>query len=266
MKNEAPITAVQPNEVKETTRFIIIHGDKGGVGKSFVAQAVADFLSNRDEKVAIIDADTRNPDVSRMFSASIPCIQANLRSGNGWMDVMDFVINHPGHTILMNTPAGIGEYMKADMESFVSFLKEQDAAVEMELWWTMNIQHDSVNLYQEAYKSYGHYFARQRVICNLHFANGDSSQQGPFFLWNESTLRTKIEKSGGKTIYFPGLHLRVVAKIFAPGVIMPFSEAMDAAVGETVGLQHSERWKLQEWLKNVSDRLAPAFDTQPETV
>lgn len=251
------------SSAKETTRFIIVHGDKGGVGKSFVAQAAADFLSYRGQKVAVIDADTRNPDVSRMFANTIPCAQANLRSSNGWMDVMDFVVEHPGYTIIMNTPAGIGEYMKSDMESFVRFLEGQDVSVEMELWWTMNIQHDSVNLFNEAYKNYGHFFARQRVICNLHFSNGDESSQGPFFLWHESPLRTKIEKNDGMTIFFPGLHLRVVGKLFAPAVIMPFSHAIDAAAGEAVGLSHSERWKLQEWIKNVGDRLEQAFNLKP---
>lgn len=260
MKKE--LSAAESGAAKLVTRFIIIHGDKGGVGKSTVAQAVADFLANRKDKVAIIEADTRNPDVSRMFETTVPCTQVNLRSTNGWMDVMDFVMKHPGYTIILNTPAGIGEHMKSDMESFVSFLKDQEVSVEMELWWTMNIQHDSVNLYQEAYKNYGHFFARQLVICNLHFANGDKSPQGPFMLWNESPLRTKIEKTGGKTIYFPGLHLRVVSKIFAPGSIMPFSHAIDAAVGEAVGLSHSERWKLQDWLNNVAIELTPVFDEQ----
>lgn len=247
----------------KVTRFIIVHGDKGGVGKSFVAQAIADFLSSRGDQVAIIDADTQNPDVSRMFAKSIPCAQANVRSENGWMDVMDFVVNHPGYTIIMNTPAGIGEYMKADMTSFSNFLEGQETPVQMELWWTMNIQHDSVNLLNEANKEYGQHFARLRVVCNLHFANGDKSQQGPFFLWNESPLRTKIEKNNGMTLFFPGLHLRVVAKLFAPGNSMPFADAVDSASGEALNLEHSERWKLQQWLADIKKLLAPAFEAMP---
>lgn len=247
---------------REVTRFVIVHGDKGGVGKSMVAQAIADFLLARGDKVAVIDADTQNPDVSRMFGKSIPCAQANVRSENGWMDVMDFVVQHPGHTIIMNTPAGIGEYMKADMESFSSFLKDQDTPVEMELWWTMNIQHDSVNLLNEANNAYGTHFSRLRVVCNLHFANGDQSQQGPFFLWNESPLRTRIEKHNGMTIYFPGLHLRVVAKLFAPGKSIPFSDAADSALGEDVGLEQSERWKLGKWIKDVGLLMASAFPVE----
>ena len=241
------------------SRFIIVHGDKGGVGKSFVAQALADYLLSQNEPVAIIDADTANPDVSRMFDKYVPCAQADVRSETGWMDVMDFVIKHRGSTIIMNTPAGIGEYMKADMTSFTEFLANQEIPVEMELWWTMNVQHDSVNLLSKANDAYGQFFKRLRVVCNLHFANGDKSAQGPFLLWNESTLRTSIEKNNGMTIFFPGLHVRVVQKLFTPGKIMPFSYAEDAATGEQVGLENSERWKLSQWRNDINKLMKPAF-------
>jgi len=242
-----------------TTRFIVIHGDKGGVGKSMVAQALVDYLITEGEKVAIIESDTQNPDVARMFDKIVPIAHSNVRSENGWMDVMDFVMKHPGHNIIMNTPAGIGEYMKADMTSFAEFLKLQDNPVEMEMWWTMNVQHDSVNLLNEAYKSYGQFFSKVRVVCNLHFANGDKTQDGPFFLWNESPLRTQLEKKNGMTIYFPGLNLRVVAKLFTPGKMMPFSHAADTALGEAVDLGHSERWKLATWISDCKKLFAPAF-------
>ena len=240
-------------------RFILVHGDKGGVGKSFVAQAIADYLLDRGERVAVIDADTANPDVSRMFASYVPAAEANVRSENGWMDVMDFVLKHRGHTIIMNTPAGIGEFMKQDMASFTEFLRDQDAPIEMELWWTLNLQHDSVNLLAKANDAYGQYFTRIRVVCNLHFAGGNKDHDGPFLLWNESSLKTRMEKANGMTIYFPGLHVRVVQKVFAPDKIMPFSMAQDAALGEAVGLEQSERWKLNKWRSEVKTLMEPAF-------
>lgn len=241
------------------TKMLIVLGDKGGVGKSFVAQALADYCKTKGERVAILESDTRNPDVSRMFNGLVPYAQTNVRSENGWMDVMDFVTKHPGYTIIMNTPAGIGEYMKNDMASFAQFLDAQPQPVELEMWWTMNVQHDSVNLLNEAYKSYGKYFKRVRVVCNLHFSNGDKSEHGPFFLWHESPLRGEIERKGGQTIHFPGLHLRVVSKLFVPDVIMPFSDAADGTLGEDVKLEISERWKLNQWLGEVKEVFGPAF-------
>ena len=41
---------------------------------------------------------------------------------------------------------------------------------------------------------------------------------------------------------------------------MPFYEAMDAAIGESVGLAHSERWKLQTWIDDTNSVLLPLFD------
>lgn len=247
-------------EIKKKSRFIVVHGDKGGVGKSMTAQALANFLTDKGEKVAVIDADTSNPDFSKMFDDTLPSAQADLRSDIGWMDVVDFVVKYPDHTVILDTPGGIGDYMKKDVESFSKFLADQDVPVEMELWWVMNVQHNSVNLLDKALNAYGRHFKKIRVVCNLHFANGDKSTQGPFFLWNESQLRANVEKTGGLTLFLPGLHLRVVSKIFTPGNIIPFSEAADAAAGEKVGLETSERWKLGQWIEDVKQLFTPAFE------
>lgn len=261
-KTKAP--SFQTGDASTTpARFIIVGGDKGGVGKSFLAQALADFLLERKEGLAIIDADTANPDVLRMFEKYVPCCLANVRSENGWMDVMDFVIRHPGETIIMNTPQGIGEYMRADMTSFSEFLAAEDVPVQMELWWTMNVGHDSVNLLAKANEAYGQFFERIRVVCNLHFANGDKTDQGPFMLWHESPLRTRIEKNNGMTLFFPGLHVRVVKKLFAPLHTMPFGHAEDASTGEAIGLEASERWKLTQWRNDIKKLMSPAFATEP---
>jgi hypothetical protein len=257
MTAKADIKVPAPQVTQQlTTRFIIAHGDKGGVGKSMVARALVDYLHNQGEKVAIIDTDTQNPDVFRMFKGSVEASMANIREENGWMDVMDFVMAHPGYTFIMNTPAGIGEYMKADLVSFANFLSKQESPVEMELWWTMNGDHDSVNLFSKAYEKYGQFFSRVRVLCNLHFTDGN---QNSYVLWNESPLRTRLEKSGGLTMFFPGLNIRVVTKLFNPDVIIPFSQAADTVAGEKVGLGPAEIWKLDSWLSEVAALFGAAF-------
>jgi NUBPL iron-transfer P-loop NTPase len=258
-KNSSPVSAT---ELTARPRFIVVHGEKGGVGKSFVSLALADYLSSTGTKVAVLDADTSNPDVSRMFANSAPCAQVNISNENGWMDIVDFVVKHPSHTIVMNTPAGADKHIFTHLPHFANFLAEQESPVDMELWWTMNLQHDSVNQLNSANNAYGKYFKQVRIICNLHFANGDKDQ---FFLWQESPLRTKIENNLGVTVYFPGLHLRVVGKVFTPGKSMPFSDAADAAAGEKVGLEYSERWKLQQWLTDVKNLFQPLLQNPVAT-
>ncbi len=262
-----PDTAVPQAVIKKVhTRIILVHGDKGGVGKSITAMALADYFLGGGGQVAVVDADTQNPDVSRMFDGSMPVAQVNLREENGWMDLTDFVTQHQGFTIILNTPAGIGEYMKTHLAEFAHYLQGLEQSAEIELWWTMNVHHDSVNLLSEAYKYYGMHFARIRVVCNLHFANGNASEDGPFLLWFNSPLRNQLEKKGGMTIAFPGLHIRVVAKMFAPGRSIPFSQAVDAVLGENLEFLPSERHKLQFWQVATKALFDSAFGKQAEAV
>ncbi len=253
--------SADPSKLK--TRIVIVHGDKGGVGKSIVGQAIANLLCSRGDKCAVIDADTANPDVSRMFEKNIPSIRTNIRLENGWMTVLDFVMANQGSTIVLNTPAGVGDYMKDDLRSLMTFFKREEIDVEMDLWWVMNHGHDSVNLLRKAIDAYGGYFNRLRVVCNLHFSDGKIE---PFFLWNESPFKVSLEKANCETIYFPGLNLRAAGKVFVPSKIMPFFEAVDAGLGEALGLEHSERWKLQEWLQETNRVLSPTFATKSPAV
>lgn len=245
---------------QEITRLIIVGGDKGGVGKSVTAQALIDYLRRRGVPVAAIDADTRNPDVERMFSQSgdVKCLLSNLRSkAGGWMDVMDFIMDNIGYTIVMNTPAGAGEYLAQDIPPIAKFMAEMETPSEMELWWTMNHGHDSFNLLEVAHSEYSNHFKRICVVCNLFFTDGNRT---PYFKWQESNLKKVIEKKGGSTIYLPGLHGRVTDKLFNPKTILPFSDAIDAAIGEQLDFMHSERVKLKQWVDDVEVIFDPLFE------
>jgi hypothetical protein len=215
-----------------------------------------DYLTERGENVVVIEADTSNPDVARMFEKNLPCYHVDLSTENGWMDLMDAVIKHAGHTFVMSTPGGAGVHLKKHLPSFVSFLKQHKTPMSMELWWAMNPQHDSVNLLGEAIDNYGEHFAKVRVILNLHFSDNNASS---YFLWEESPLRTRLEKQGAVTLHLEGLHLRVVTKLFDPTRIMPFADAADAALGEKVGLSESERFKLSYWRDRQATLFGRAF-------
>src|SRR5260363_121572 len=71
---------------------ILFHGDKGGVGKSWTCSIFLDWLVKCKLPVTLVDGDTRNPDVSRMFSDLMPTLNANLRIHDGWMDLTDFMM------------------------------------------------------------------------------------------------------------------------------------------------------------------------------
>lgn len=240
------------------TRIIISDGGKGGVGKSMIAAAITDYLRVSGKQVALIEADTQNPDVSRMYGDRLQSIDADLRSVNGWMSVMDFIAEHPGYDIVINTPAGIGDHFKQNISRLSDFLKSLDVPTEMDLWWTLGLLPDSVNLLNVAYDSYGKHFKRIRIVRNL-YNSQTLKDEGAFIFWDESPLKSKLEKVGGLTVNFPPITTRVLGKLIAPETVMPYSEACDAGNGESLGLSHSERFSLNAWFKDVGFALEPAL-------
>lgn len=231
--------------VQETV-FVLIHGDKGGVGKSMAACAVADQLMSNGVKVAVIDADTRNPDVMRMFSgADCPHTCLNLRASDGWMDVIDFVHSHPGYTFVLSMPAGIGESMHREFSDFVRFLRNfgnENHKVQLVMWWVLNLFPDSVNLLKDALTAHNGQFDQVVVVRNNVFGLPED-----FIFWNESPLKSAVESAGGLTVDLPALHLRVMKKLFDPTRIMPFSTAIRPEMAPALDFQPSERFKLEAW-------------------
>jgi len=242
-------------------KIIFAHGDKGGVGKSMIASAVIDYLDATGQKVAVIDADTQNPDVSRMFlselaGASVPCMKANLRSENGWMDTMDFVTKHKDHYVVISMPAGIGEVMNTKnwLAEFRLFLAQDENPTPIELLWVLNTGLDSVNLLVNANETYGKYFDAIHVVRNNIWSNADE-----FTIWNKNPIKIEFEKKGWKTIDFPALNYRCRDSILGTTKTLPFTLALDSSAAASIGLKSSEIFKLKNWLEEVAGCLKPVF-------
>src|SRR5436305_1132812 len=123
---------------------IICHGDKGGVGKSVMCSVICDWLGKSNINFALVDGDTRNPDVARMFKSTAPVAELNLRTHDGWMDLTDFMSEHTERVIVISMPAGIGEELSKEGATFVNTIKLLDRP--MNLFWIINRLPDSVNL------------------------------------------------------------------------------------------------------------------------
>ena len=57
----------QEKLVKTPTTIHIIGGEKGGAGKSFVSRALIEYCASIKHKVAIVDADKSNEDISQIY-------------------------------------------------------------------------------------------------------------------------------------------------------------------------------------------------------
>ena len=238
---------------------ILFHGDKGGVGKSWACSVFIDWMISKQLPAALIDGDTRNPDVSRMFGDSIPVNNANLRVHDGWMDLTDFMISHPDKTIIISLPAGIGGEFRKEASRFNQVIEMLGRPLIM--FWVINRLPDSVNLLSEATHAIGEKLKAKFVVKNLFF--GDKEK---FTRWDTSRIRKYFEESGGQTICLTELQERAVDKLFSDNdIIMPFSSAvmpMDEAQSSPHKLTPSENLELICWLQDnhkTFDDLLPAL-------
>lgn len=226
---------------------IIFHGDKGGVGKSWTCSVFTDFLVKNQIPVALVDGDTRNPDVSRMFGDSIPVSNANLREHAGWMDLTDFMMAHQDKVIVISMPAGIGNELRKEAPRFGQTIQMLRRPVSM--FWVINRLPDSVNLLNEALAAISEHLQNKVVVKNLFFGDEDK-----FSRWDLSETRKRFEKSGGVTVKLTELHERTVDKLYADNDnIMPFSAAVvavNAADKSPHGLTPSENMELICWLQD----------------
>lgn len=239
--------------------IIFFDGDKGGVGKSWACCVFADWLQKRGISAAIVDGDTQNPDVDRMFADSMPVLKANLRAHEGWMDLTDYMFEQQDKTIVVSLPAGIGADFRREAPKFFETVKQLHRPVSM--FWVINRLPDSINLLSEALDVLGDQLKSRFVIKNLFFGNEDK-----FSRWENSETKKRFEKMGGNTICMSELHERTVDKLFAdPTNVMPFSSAVvpvQEAAKSAHNLTPSENMELIVWLQEnhrVYDQIRPAL-------
>lgn len=225
--------------------IVFCDGDKGGVGKSIVCGAFADWALAKGIPVAVVDGDARNPDVSRIFTDVVPVCLANLRSHDGWMDMVDFIMENPEALVLVSMPAGSGNVVTDEATRFMDMARE--AGRKLSLLWVINRTLDSINLLNSATAAFGNGLATKYVLKNTFFG-----EPVKFRRWDDSETNKRFVASGGKVLNFPELHERTMDKLFAdPDSIMPYSQAVvpiKEAKNSVHKLSPSEVVELRDWL------------------
>lgn len=101
----------------------IVDGDKGGVGKSFVARAIADYLiTNKPAgRVVVVDCDPSNADVvcddgfsnETVREVEIVGLRSPVAGQEDWFKTVDEAVKlvQPDTDFVFSLPAGAGLYI-----------------------------------------------------------------------------------------------------------------------------------------------------------
>jgi len=220
----------------------IIGGSKGGVGKSFVSIGVIDTLMEQSREILLIESDTSNPDVWKMYKDEIKTELIDLDDANGWIDFVNACDQHPNSVIVVNTAARNNKGVTAYGETLNNTLVELKR--NLVTLWVINRQRDSLELlkeYMEALpKSIIH------VIRNGHF--GDERK---FELYNGSKIKKSVEDAGGKSLTYPDLADRVSDDLYSKRL------SITTAMKE---LPIGNRAELTRWRNEVRKVLGEVLD------
>ncbi|ENV52053.1 MobD [Acinetobacter junii CIP 107470 = MTCC 11364] len=217
-----------------------VNGGKGGVGKSFVSMALIDYFRQKNEAVLLVETDTSNPDVYKIYHQIIDSVLIDLDSADGWIDLVNTCEKFPDHIVIINTAARNHK----GMEQYGSLLTGTLNELKRELvtYWVINRQRDSVELLKNFTKIVPEH--RIHVFMNEYFGS-----QEKFELYNSSELKKNLESNDGKSIIFPEIADRVSDEIYSKRIAIE-NAATSMPIGNRAELN---RWR--QLIKNTFDDL-----------
>ena len=219
----------------------LIGGSKGGVGKTLVTMAVVDYLEAQQEAVLLIESDTSNPDVWKAYQEQVPTEVVNLDEADGWIQLVNTCDRYPGSTVVINTAARNNRGVSAYGVTLNDTLPELQR--QLVTLWVINRQRDSLELlwdYMDALPG-----AVVHVVRNHYF--GDEKK---FELYNDSEVKKRVERQGGRSLDFPDLADRVADDL--NGQRLTIRTALKA-------LPLGNRAELTRWRAEVARMLAPVI-------
>lgn len=215
-------------------KLYFIGGSKGGVGKSFVSMALADYLTQcRGRKIKLVESDTSNPDVGKTFAQndSVEVLSLSLDEADGWIELVNSC-EASDRDLVVNSAARSGEGVEKFGGTLIGSLDE----LHMSLcsFWVINRQRDSLELL----KKY-----MEVVPGELHVVrNNFYGEPKKFELFNNSKTKGEAEKRGA-TIDFPDLADRVTDDLYSKRLsIVKALETMP--LGNRAELK---RWRNLAW-------------------
>lgn len=195
----------------------IIDGDKGGVGKSFVARAVADFLiTNKTAgKIVVIDCDPSNADVvndggfyeEAIGGIEVVGIRSPVSSQEDWFSTVDLALKlaQDETDFVFSLPAGAGMHIDDTVLSMFSLIGPGQTV------WVMGKDQSSIEQLEERVQRAPMFYERGIVAINEF--HGPMSR-GTFDLWKMGSLRKHLVQHGGwSEIIVPPLNAFVTRAI-----------------------------------------------------
>lgn len=185
--------------------ILLVGGSKGGVGKTLLAFAIADYLEMNNHRFAIAECDSANSDFSSSFMSAgtaPPVAHISLDSEAGFRELIAFTVAQKSH-VVVNSPAGFISFIRAYGCAFEGALRANNLA--LITYWPINRERDSLNALRQFID---HVTFPCIPVRNLIF--GDVHE---FDLFNNSRMKNELESKHYQTINLPVLASRCAVQM-----------------------------------------------------
>lgn len=211
----------------------LVHGDKGGVGKSLLASVLVEYVLARKCNAFVVDADMRNADLFAAFQhTDVPTARVDVRTQDGWMELATILERTQDAEVVISLPAGVGNEVTENEH----FLREALEGLERSLvcFWVLNRSPHSIALLRPFLERYGGFARAMVAVRNLYFGGPER-----FTRWKEAKTREAFTAAGGLEMDLEDLSDRIVDATFLHLPPRRFSDGAALSYGERLGLR---RW------------------------
>ena len=229
-------------------RVHFIGGEKGGVGKSFTARLLAQYLIDRGIPFAGFDSDQSHGTFSRFYSDFTSALDVERDSS---LDgIVEFCVENPGHDVIVDLAAQTSRRLNQWLEEgdILELFSEFDIPVYF--WHVMDDGADSKNLLDKTLERYGDQPLNFVVVENL--GRGEDFER-----FEQSSTHEKAQLRNAAFLTLDRLQSELTKKIDFD------NSSFWAAANNQEGMSITERQRVRVWLKNSYAKLDGALAAQP---
>jgi len=226
-------------------RLILVHGDKGGIGKSTTARALLDWSIRQERHYTAFDSDHRNPHLFRYYDAIHPVKRVDVMSQGG----IDPVFNELAtgdRNVLVDLPAGVG----TSLERLFQEVDIGDALAELGARATLVVVisrlKDSIEVLRLTMEAFKDVPTDYVVVKNLYFGDSDK-----FTRYEHSKTRKDALAKGAVEINMPDLLDDVYDCMDERN--LPFLKAISKDE-----LLFATRQRVKSWMRRFDEELGKA--------
>lgn len=229
-------SAAAPNG---TSSILLIGGEKGGVGKSLVSRALAQYFIDYSVPFVGFDTDRSHGALMRFYSDYASPILIDRYEA---LDhIVETAVEQPGIRVLVDLAAQTHAPLVAWMDDSGVLDLAKENGLRITYWHVMDTGRDSVDLLRQVL---------DRFQDRLNYVVVRNQLRGnDFSNLEKSGLLDRLSSLGGRIVEVKQLHQSVIQKIDAKD--RSFWAAKQSSTEFGAGLGLMERQRLKTWMNHV---------------